>query len=182
MMNKEKVIDEIIERYKERENKSTPGLYDCCQKIDCADCPFYQERQGCRDAVFNELIKRLIETEERQETNFDRYIKNYCLIAYDDEVTFKLKDGWKESFCSFGAGFKEWLLAPYEKPPEPKYKLTQFEIDFIHACQDLNGAQSTLYSYIFNELQSKGHFKGVPKDAPIGKILDNCEVINDEID
>ena len=156
-----------------------------CHTNPCLTCPF--QEANCVQAIIGELINRLIKAEEfqkaeeHQETNYDHYIKTYSLIRYDNEVTFKLKDGWEESFCDFWSGdFREWLISPYKEPPKPKYKLTQFEYDLLRVHAEEMHPGCIHHYWELKGMQDKGYLKDMPADVPIKDFIDDCEVVDDD--
>ncbi len=177
-MTKEEFIGKTLELIKD--NKYV--FQKMCDSFDTCDaCPLCNWND-CEALIIDELCNVIIDLQKKKETNFDHYIvRSGVHITKERDVEvwqFRLKKGTeKQYFDADSKSVLDWLLAPYEEP-KPKYKLTQFEIDFIQAYLDLNGERSMLGSYMFNKLQSKGYFKDIPNDVPIKDIIDNCEVID----
>ena len=165
-MTKEELVNKLIELHRQTISDANRVLEALIEYMTSEETE-----------VVNTLIERLIKAEEHQETNFDHYIKTYFLTMYDNEVTFKLKDGWKESFNDFWRGdFREWIKASYEDPPKPKYKLSKFEYDLLDSCHVYTHGIKD--SWTLGGMVDKGYFKDIPNDIPIKDILDNCEVVD----
>ena len=124
-MTKEEFIAKVLEN--RREGK-TPICYD----VLCRECPYKANVKCDWEELRDDLIDYIIEIgdllhEKQKETNLEHYL----YVSYLDDklcdVEFKkcYQEGFEESKAH---DFKKWLLAPYE---EPKYRLTQFEYDFV---------------------------------------------------
>ena len=66
-----------------------------------------------------------------------------------------------------------WLASPYRK----KYKLTKFENDLLQSYVEGN-LRKCMFKDIsaLMRMKEKGYFKEVDLEAPIGEILENCEI------
>lgn len=148
----------------------------------------YDNLDGCMSAMnmFKEgvnLLTGLInEHFEEEETNAEHYLNDLLKIGRN----FCFMHGKVKNCCDVGCAFctfgkancdKErfkWLASPYKKPI---YRLSQFELDLLDIYKKY-GTQKCIANYgTLLELNEKGHFKEVDLEAPIGEILENCEVI-----
>lgn len=118
---------------------------------------------------------------EKQETNLEHYFEDLLNV----EVSYGFKDGKIRHCytmdcdgCVFNQGNcnKErfmWLASPYEKP---RCRLSRFEFDLLDIYKKC-GMQKCITNYsTLLELNEKGYFKEVDLEAPIGEILENCEI------
>lgn len=128
-----------------------------------------------------------IEPEQKQETNFEHYYNDLLKIGWNSGfgvTNGKIKHcnnvdcgkcyiGTLTNEVDCGTNAIKWLARPYKKP---LYKLNKFEFDLLNTYKDI-GMQQRIsnYSTLF-ELNEKGYFKDVNLEAPIGEILENCEI------
>lgn len=196
-MTKEEAINLIIEEAKRGNDHAYTDF--CGNYADCSDCPLLRAEE-CRNIVFNGLIERLIKAEEQSksfektcyklqqaleekaETNLEHYFNAGDVIVYSGQQYVYLNDNcWDAYVKGKTSHIVEWLLEPY-KPP--KYKLSKFEYDLIQSFNNYTYTRGgTIYMFgCLTEMQEKGYFKGIPSDIPFEDILDNCEVVNNEID
>ena len=122
--------------------------------------------------------------EKKQQTNFEYYedkIRNagFDFAVIDGEVV-PCDSHCLCSNCSFDDNHlacdtvrMRWLYQLYKKP---MYRLSQFEFDLLDIYKKC-GTQKCIANYgTLLELNEKGHFKEVDLEAPIGEILENCEI------
>lgn len=192
-MNKEEVINEIIERYKGFENKGRINIFNCCPEIDCDYCQF--DEKNCTNGIAMSLLDRLVKVEEqsnslektcyklqqtleeKKETNLEHYFNVGDVIVYGAQQYIYLNDNcWYAYDKSESSHIVDWLLSPYEEP-KPKYKLSQFEYDLLKYFGDSKYGIRDFW--ILEHMQSKGYFKDIPKDTPVKDVLANCEVVEE---
>ena len=129
-----------------------------------------------------------LEKEERAETNYEHYKD---VILEDSGLTLALVGGKPCkcidvhcSDCEFSTGhgcsekMKEWLDSTYEKT---KYKLNKFEYDLIQTYSDCSDECKFCDFMQLNKLQNMGYFSCIDSSIKISDILENCEIIDDEI-
>ena len=154
--------------------------------------------QGCRTIIMTCLLENAIhkqceelgwlEKEERAETNYEHYKD---VILEDSGLTLALVGGKPCkcidvhcSDCEFSTGhgcsekMKEWLDSTYEKT---KYKLNKFEYDLIQTYSDCSDECKFCDFMQLNKLQNMGYFSCIDSSIKISDILENCEIIDDEI-
>lgn len=164
-MTKEEFIRNAIINRKEDED-----LAMCCG-VNCNDCPYAGPE--CYDTIAYGLLDYIIELEKHKETNLEHYWKKLSIgfLSHNNEAYENYR---KQCMALF-----DWLLAPYEEP-KPKYKLSKFEYDFLE-CLKGQKTDQRIY-YIFKSMCEKGYFKDIPTSVTINDIIENCEVIDGEID
>lgn len=172
-MTKEETLDMIIDDYK---NGSQSAMRDYCNGTRCDDCQF--DFNDCMNDVTKTLTERLLKTEGHQETNLEHYIVRsgvHITKEHDIEIwEFRFKKGTEKQFFDADcASICDWLLSPYEEP-KPN-KLSKFEHDLLE-CYHSGYAIKDFWQ--LEKMVDKGYFKGVPTNARIEDILDNCEVID----
>ena len=178
-MTKEEFIKKAIENHKK-------GSKYLCYGIKCRECPYKKENGKCQDYDFyHDLIDHIdyiINLEAHKETNLEHYFDDADEGRNKTKLTpvIWLKEGCAEAFNNHDYpknDFVKWLLAPYEGP---KYRLTQFEYDFVWSLGKAFFDDTHLNSFMTVEcMKEKGHLKDIPNDVPIKDILDNCEVYDE---
>ena len=131
--------------------------------------------QQCKELGWLEDEKQEI----KQETNIEHYYEYLSEVGLGGFALVNGRctecSGTRCSKCDFGSdgcNKLRWLASTYIK----KYKLTQFEYDLIQTYSDYGDYKLSKFNRLI-KLKDKGHFKDADKEATIGDILGNCEVI-----
>ena len=155
---------------KNKRFRKAKGVFDC---VNISIPELQAIIQQCKELGWLE--------DEKQETNYEHYFSDLLKVG----ESYGFKDGKIRHCysmdcdgCFFYQGncnaerFK-WLASSYKKPI---YRLSQFELDLLDIYKKY-GTQKCIANYgTLLELNEKGHFKEVDLEAPIGEILENCEV------
>lgn len=122
-----------------------------------------------------------LEEEKKTELNIEHYYDKLTTYGMDGlavtngKVTQCSKIRCRECDFSRDCGNKRfiWLASPYKKP---RCRLSRFEFDLLDIYKKC-GMQKCITNYsTLLELNEKGYFKEVDLEAPIGEILENCEI------
>ena len=180
-MTKEEFIKKAIENRKN-------GRGTVCFDMDCDKCLYVNVTGRCAiGRLKSDLLDYIIDIgdllhEKNKETNLEHYFDGADGGWNKTKLTpvIWLKEGCAEAFNNHDYpknDFVKWLLAPYEGP---KYRLTQFEYDFVWSLGKAFFDDTHLNSFRTVEcMKEKGYLKDIPNDVPIRNILDNCEVYDE---
>lgn len=169
-MTKEELIKRLIEMRKTGADETLDRV--CESSTGCEYCPLYPTGRLCSHQTIDYLLDYIIELESKAETNLEHYFEDSSFTDGNGYI-IKVRLPWNIQTDNLTT----WLLSPYE---EPTYKLTQFEYDLIKAHKNAYGDNTQMTWIYVEELKKLGYLKGVPKDAEVGEILENAEVINND--